>query len=174
MGLFWTLIWTPFAENKVSRDVRKLLDFWIDFWSSLGPENGSTSMKNRSSGLSWAKMAPRRCPFEPTWLQEPILNDLLIDVLIILGWCPIDFGLIFVCSKNKFWINLGCCPIDFGMIFVHSKNHFLLFLDRLWIILGWCPIDFGLISFRFCHGLAWCSHDVEIDFRQTWTNLYWP
>ena len=42
------------------------------FWT---PKMNQKSMKNRSSGSSWAKMAPRRCHLEPTWLQEPILTD---------------------------------------------------------------------------------------------------
>ena len=44
-------------------------------------------MKNRSSGSSWAKMAPRRCHLEPTWLQEPIFIDF--------GSILIDFGMNF-------------------------------------------------------------------------------
>ena len=42
------------------------------FWT---PKMDEKSMKNRSSGSSWAKMAPRRCHLEPTWLQEPIFID---------------------------------------------------------------------------------------------------
>ena len=40
------------------------------------PQIGQKSIKTRSSGSSWAKMAPRRCHLEPTWLQEPIFIDL--------------------------------------------------------------------------------------------------
>ena len=43
-------------------------------------------MKHRSSGSSWAKMAPRRCHLELIWLQEPIFIDLGLIFPMILEW----------------------------------------------------------------------------------------
>ena len=113
--------------------------FWI-------PKMDQKSMKNRSSGSSWAKMAPRRCHLEPTWLQEPVFE----------WFC------------NYFFVNLGCWPIDSLLMFVRSKNHvfiifksffdhFKLMSDRFWIgiysILTWIGLMFTRCWDRFSSDL---------------------
>ena len=91
---FWTvileLLCTLFAEDKVSRDVWKLLGFWIDFWCILDPKNGSKINEKSILGLilgqdgskevsPWANMAPRtgfwmifKWPFIDVWYQNDV------------------------------------------------------------------------------------------------------
>ena len=98
-----------------------------------------------------------RAHLGPRWLQEGVTlsqhgskNCFLNDFL------------------TKFWIDLGCCPIDFGLIFVRSKNNFLLCLkrildhfrlmsDRFWIdiysILTWIGLMFTRCWDRFSSDL---------------------
>ena len=73
---------------------------------------------------SWANMAPRT-DFE--WS--------LFDFSTILNWCPIDFGLIFVRSKNRF------CQMLRSIL-----NHVRLMSDGFWTdicsILTWIGLMF--------------------------------
>ena len=98
------------AENKVSRDVWKLLGFWIDFSCILDPQN---EFKNQWKIDPRAHLGPRWLQGGVTLSQHGSKNRFLSDFL------------------TKFCINLGCCPIDFGLIFFRSKNNLLLFLESI-------------------------------------------
>ena len=79
------------------------------------PKMDQKSMKNRSSGSSWAKMAPRRCHLEPTWLQEPVFE----------GFVNRFFDQ-FRLMSDLLWADI--CSLQ--------EPFFSHFLNRFWIILG--------------------------------------
>ena len=86
------------------------------FWT---PKIDEKSMKNRSSGSSWAKMAPRRCHLEPTWLHEPIFewfsNQILNQFRLLSDWSWAD-----ICSLQE----------QLFIIFRSILNHFKLMSGR--------------------------------------------
>ena len=100
--------------------------FWI-------PKMDTKFMKNRSSGLSWAKMAPRRCHLEPTWLQEPVFewfsNQILNQFRLLSDW---------------FWADIFLQELLF-IIFKSILDYFRLMSDRFWIdihsILTWIGLQ---------------------------------
>ena len=94
------------------------------FWT---PQNGSTTNENRSSGSSWAKMAPRRCHLEPTWLQEPVFHH-------------------FKLMSDRFGTDI-CSPQEpIFTFFEQPLHHFRLMSDQFWIdvfsILIWIGLMF--------------------------------
>ena len=111
------------------------------------------SMKNRSSGSSWAKMAPRRCHLEPTWLQEPVFewfsNKILNQFRLLSDWLWAD-----ICSLQD--------PLL--IIFKSILNHFRLMSDRFWIDIYSILIWIGLMFTR-------CWDRFSSDLRHIYTNL---
>ena len=113
------------------------------FWT---PKMDEKSMKNRSSGSSWAKMAPRRCHLEPTWLQEPVFewfsNQILNQFRLLSDW---------------FWADICSLQEQLFIIFRSILNHFRLMSDRFWIdiysILTWIGLMFTRCWDRFSSDL---------------------
>ena len=88
----------------------KIAWFLNRFLTYFGPPKmDQKSIKNRSSGSCWAKMAPRRYHLEPTWLQEPIFTHFLIDVrsISISQWKPCLQG---ISSIHHFCIQIPNWP----------------------------------------------------------------
>ena len=113
------------------------------FWT---PQIDEKSMKNRSSGSSWAKMAPRRCHLEPTWLQEPVLklfSNRLWDQFKLLS--------------DRFGADIYSLQEPLFIIFTSIFDHFRLMSDRFWIdmysILPWIGLMFTRCCDRFSSDL---------------------
>ena len=110
------------------------------------PKMDEKSMKNRSSGSSWAKMAPRRCHLEPTWLQEPVFewfsNQILNQFRLLSDW---------------FWADICSLQEPLFIIFRSILDHFRLMSDRFWIdiysILTWIGLMFTRCWDRFSSDL---------------------
>ena len=104
------------------------------------------SVNNASSGSSWAKMAPRRCHLEPTWLQEPVFewfsNQNLNQFRLLSDW---------------FWADICSLQEQLFIIFRSILNHFRLMSDRFWIdihsILTWIGLMFTRCWDRFSSDL---------------------
>ena len=113
------------------------------------------SMKNRSSGSSWAKMAPRRCHLEPTWLQEPVFewfsNQLLNQFRLLSDW---------------FWADIFLQELLF-IIFKSILDYFRLMSDRFWIdiysISTWIGLMFTRCWDRLSSGLRHIYTDLKCD-----------
>ena len=123
------------------------------FWT---PKIDEKSMKNRSSGSSWAKMAPRRCHLEPTWLQEPVFqwfsNQLLNQFRLLSAWFWAD-----ICSFQEPLVTISKSILD----------HFRLMSDRFCIdiysILTWIGLMFTRCWDRFSSVLGQIYIDLNCD-----------
>ena len=122
--------WAPQNRVKINKN------------SILGVILGQDGSKEVSS---WANMAPRT---DFNWF----LNRFWIN----LNWCPIDFGLIFVRSKNRFW-----------RMFRSILNHFRLMSDRFWIdiylVFTWIGLMFTRCWDRFSSDLGQINTDLNCD-----------
>ena len=128
---------------------------WIfcAFWT---PKMDQKSMKNQSSGSSWAKMAPRRCHLEPTWLQEPVFewfsNQILNQFKLLSDW---------------FWADICSLQEPLYVIFKSNLDHFRLMPDRFWIdiysILTWIGLMFTRCWDRFSSDLKQIYTDLNCD-----------